>query len=144
MEAIGSEEQYMHNDNMHADNFPAYEKSVSFEQAEKLYEDGRRLRDHIFDISDYDAVYCTTIFNEIYAKVFAGISAEECAGHVMYRVLMGTAISVKENRMYVADEKDQYIYENFLVPLSHVQSRLEMQNIIDNMYSKNVINPSVQ
>ena len=144
MEAIGSEARYMRNDNLQPDNFPANESGVSIEQAEKLYDDGRLLRDHIFEISDQDAAYCTAIFNEVYTKVFADMGAEERAGHVMHRVLTGTTISSKENRTYVADEKDRYIYEKFLVPLSHARSRAEMQNITDDMYGKNVIDRSVQ
>lgn len=144
MEAIGSEEQYMPNNDLDSESFPANENSVSYEQAEKLYDDGRQLRDHIYEMSDHDAIYCNEIFNEVYTKVFTDINAEERAGHVMYRVLVGTTISSKENRTYVADEKDRYIYENFLIPLSRAQSKTEMQNIIDDMYDKNVIMRSVQ
>ena len=144
MEGKGLAAQYVHSDNPRSHKFSENKKELPYEQAEVIYNDGQKLREHIYEISGKDALFCTQVFNEVYEKIFSDINAEERAKHIMHRVLTGTSISPRENVVYVADERDRYIYEKFLMRMSRAQSKKELQQIADILYREDVIGRSVQ
>ncbi len=144
MEGGGLEAQYVRGNDLRSDGFSENKKELTREQAEVIYNDGKKLRDHIFDVSGKDALFCTQIFNEVYAKVFSDINAAERAKHVMHRVLAGTSINPNENVTYVVDERDRYIYEKFLMQMSRAKSDTELHAMVDDLYREHTIDHGVQ
>ena len=138
------EAQYVRGSDSRPDEYSENKKELTCEQAEVIYNDGKKLRDHIFDVSGKDALFCTQIFNEVYAKVFSDLTAAERAKHVMHRVLTGTSINPNENVTYVVDERDRYIYEKLLMRMSRAKSETELHAIVDDLYREHTIDHGVQ
>lgn len=144
MEGGRLEAQYVRDDGLDSNGFSENKKELTYEQAEIIYNDGKRLRDHIYDTSGQDALFCTQIFNEVYTKVFSDINAAERAKHVMHRVLTGTSVNSSENVTYIVDERDRYIYEKFLMQMSRAKSNAELHAMIDDLYREHTIDHGVQ